>query len=219
MTAEPRTIPPPSPPGPRSLPDVVSGGLLSLGVGALSGAVAGFLWGGIGGRVAMRILFLTSDPSVRGLTSDDGFTIGQISAASIFLIGAMTILGAMLGAGYGLVRMLLRNPTWLNATGVAVALGAGAGSVIVSPDGIDFRVLEPLWLAVGLFVALPAAWAFTVTVLTERLIHHPALVGDQARGVDDRPLGRFGSAVVWTGLTTITVLGIIDLVNDIDVLL
>lgn len=219
MTGELPTIPAPSPTRPKPLPDVMSGILLSLGAGALSGAVAGFLWGGIGGRVAMRILFLTSDDAVRGLTSDDGFTIGQISGASTFLFVAMTLLGGILGSGYGLVRMLLRSPTWVNATGVAVAVGAGAGAVIVSPDGIDFRVLEPLWLAVALFVVLPAAWGATVTVMTERLVHHPTLVGGQVRGVDDRPLRRFGDLIAWAGLTAITVFGIVDLVSDLDALL
>lgn len=218
MSGVPPTIPAPIPPRSAPLPDVVAGALLSAGAAALSGAVAGFLWGGIGGRIAMRVLFLTSDPAVRGLTSDDGFTIGRITGASIFLIVAMTLLGGILGAGYGLVRMLLRSPMWVNAAGVAVAMGAGAGSVIVSPDGIDFRVLEPLWLAVALFVFLPAAWGATVAVMTERLVHHRTFVGDQARGIDNRPLRRYGDLLAWTALATITVLGIVDLVNDLEAL-
>lgn len=218
-TTTPAPTPAPSPDRSATLPDVVAGTLVSVGVAALSGAVAGFLWGGIGGRIAMRILFLTSDSAVRGLTSDDGFTIGRISAASIFLLVAMTILGAILGAGYGVIRMLLRSPTWVNAAGVAIALGAGAGAVIVSPDGIDFRVLEPLWLAVALFVFLPAAWGATVAALTERLVHHPAFVSDQVRGIDDRPLRHVGDVIAWAGLTAITLFGIIDLVNDLDALI
>jgi len=46
---------------------------------ALAGGIAGFVWGGVGGRVAMRIVFLTSDDTVRGVISDDGFEIGRIS--------------------------------------------------------------------------------------------------------------------------------------------
>ena len=61
---------------------------------------AGFLVGGVGGRLAMFILRLTSDDSVRGIESDDGFTIGQISAQSFFLIAATTLLGTLLAFGY-----------------------------------------------------------------------------------------------------------------------
>ena len=38
---------------------------------------------GIGGRIAMRVVFLTSNERVRGVTSDDGFEIGTFSAATI----------------------------------------------------------------------------------------------------------------------------------------
>lgn len=180
----------------------------------------GFLWGGIGGRVAMRILFLTSNPAVRGMTSDDGFKIGQISAASIFLIIAMTLVGGILGAGYGLLRMALSGPTWLRAVGMAIAIGAGAGGgLIVSPEGVDFRVLEPLWLSVALFIALPAAWGASVVAFTERLLRHPALLGDHGPDIDARPLGRYGGLVTWAGLGTITALGVVDLLNDLNALI
>ena len=49
-------------------------------------AVAGLVWGGIGGRIAMRVVFLSSNDGVRGLTSDDGFEIGTISSATMFLL-------------------------------------------------------------------------------------------------------------------------------------
>lgn len=210
-------IPPPKPPRPAALPDFVSGVAVSDAAAVLCGAAAGFVWGGIGGRIAMRVLFLTSDDAVRGMTSDDGFKIGQISAASVFLLIAMTVLGGILGAGYGLLRMALRSPIWVTATGVAIALGAGVGGgLIVSPDGVDFRVLEPLWLAVALFVFLPAVWGATVAVTTERLLHHPSIASYDVGGIDARPLGRYGDLVAWAGLATITVLGLVNLVNDLN---
>ncbi len=86
--------------------------LTSAGIGCLAGAIAGFLWGGIGGRIAMRVVFLTSNDSVRGLTSDDGFEIGKISGATILLLIFTTILGAIAGFLYGLLRMVTAGPTW-----------------------------------------------------------------------------------------------------------
>ena len=49
-------------------------------VGTAAGAIAGLLIGGIGGRLAMLLLRLTSDEIVLGLTSDDGFEIGVVTA-------------------------------------------------------------------------------------------------------------------------------------------
>ena len=43
------------------------------------GAVGGAIVGGLGGRIAMRILVLTSDEAVKGVTSDDGFQIGRFT--------------------------------------------------------------------------------------------------------------------------------------------
>ena len=191
--------------------------MVSVSVGAIAGAMAGLLWGGIGGRLAMRILFLTSSEMVAGLISDDGFEIGRISASTIFLLLTMTLAGGFLGCGYGLARMLMRGPVWLIAVAVAVTLGAAVGGgVIVSADGIDFRFLTPLWLAVGMFVFLPAAWGFTVVVITERLLHHGNLFPEPLPGVDARPLGIVGDVIVWGLMFALTVAGTLDLLQDLE---
>jgi hypothetical protein len=46
----------------------------TLAAGVSSGSVAGLLIGGVGGRLAMFVLRLTSDPALRGAKTDDGFT-------------------------------------------------------------------------------------------------------------------------------------------------
>ena len=56
----------------RTLEPVVRLVSATIFIGAISGAVIG----GLGGRLVMRILLLTSDDTVRGVTSDDGFEIG-----------------------------------------------------------------------------------------------------------------------------------------------
>jgi hypothetical protein len=43
----------------------------------------------VGGRLAMLLLRLTSDPVLRGVSTDDGFTIGRFSAQTIFLLPNM----------------------------------------------------------------------------------------------------------------------------------
>jgi hypothetical protein len=130
--------------------------LLRLAVGAAVGLVAGALIGGVCGRAAMLILRLTSPSSVRGIESDDGFEIGAFTGDTLFLVALTTFAGAFLGAAYVAVRR------WLPGSGrpaiTAVVLGAVGGAAVIEPGGVDFTLLEPLWLAVALFVALPAAF-------------------------------------------------------------
>lgn len=142
-----------------------------FGAAALGGLAAGFLVGGIGGRLAMFILRLTSSDSVVGIESDDGFTIGRISSDSIFLIGATTLIGTLLAFGYLLVRRWL--PEGQRPLQAAVFFGLIGGAAVIKPDGVDFTFLDPLWLAIALFVALPAAYGWYMAWIVEGLIARP----------------------------------------------
>ena len=194
---------------------VIDALLTSAGIGAMAGTLAGFFWGGVGGRVAMRILFLTSDERVQGITSDDGFEIGVISGATVFLLIFTSILGAIAGLLYGLIRMLLRGPRWGVAIAVGITAAAGEGAVLVNTDGIDFRILEPLWLAVGLFLLIAAAWGVTVVVLTDRLLRPGTVFRTLPSQIDMKYWGTIGSTVGWLALAAITTLGIIDIARDV----
>ncbi len=69
----------------------------TLASGVLSGFVCGVVIGGVGGRLAMLLLRLTSDPTLRGVQTDDGFTIGRFSAETLFLLGVTAGLGILGG--------------------------------------------------------------------------------------------------------------------------
>ena len=139
-----------------------------LSRGLCWGLVAGAAIGGVGGRLAMLVLRLTSDDSVRGVKSDDGFVIGRFSSETIFLV----VLAALLGAIGGLVYLLVRE--WLPGNWRAVAFGVLCatvmGSSIISSDGTDFTALSPLSLAVAMFVLIPAAYGVVASLLVERSI-------------------------------------------------
>jgi hypothetical protein len=141
-----------------------------LGVAAAAGGLTGALVGGIGGRLAMLLLRLTSDPSLHGLDTDDGFTIGIVSSETTFLVMFAAVVGVVGGLVYLLVRM------WLPARRRALLFGAltglVGGAIVIRPGGVDFTVLEPLSLAVVLFVALPVAYGVAVSTLTERWLPH-----------------------------------------------
>ncbi len=195
--------------------DVAAGSAASLVMGVVAGGLAGFVWGGVGGRIAMRVIFLTSNERVRGLTSDDGFEIGRLSFDSLSLLISLTVVGAFLGGGYGVLRMFLQGPVWLLSVGMAVMVGAAGGALVVNADGIDFRLLEPLSLAVAMFVALPALWGATVPVVTEGLLSIRKLFPERPVGIDAKPFGRVGSLLGWGAILALTVLGVVDLVDDL----
>lgn len=179
---------------------------------SLAGAISGFVWGGVGGRIAMRVVFLTSDDSVRGVTSDDGFKVGELSLLTIELLILTGVLGAIAGAMFGLLRFLIAGPQWLVATGVGLATALAAGAGIVHTGGIDFTVLGPLWLTVGLFVLIPGIWGVSVVILTDFLLESPAVSAPTP--TDQIDSGLFG-AIGWLILLGLMILGISDLASDI----
>jgi hypothetical protein len=185
----------------------------SVGIAAGVGAAAGLVWGGIGGRIAMRVVFLTSNERVRGLTSDDGFEIGTFSGATFALLILTTVVGGMAGFGVGIIRMVTSGPTWAVAIGTAVASASIAGAIIVHTDGVDFRLLDPLWLTVGLFVLIPGLWGATVVVATEGLMR-----SDLGKGLPTRVHRRYWGAIGWMFLVAITTIGIHGLVEDVTTL-
>lgn len=141
-------------------------------VGTAAGVIAGFLVGGIGGRLAMLLLRLTSSDIVIGVTSDDGFEIGVVSTQTFNLLFLTTALGAANGALYAALRetipVRLRLPLW---AGFAALAG---GANFVHEDGVDFTLVSPALLAIALFVLLPGAAAALVVLLVERWSGRPA---------------------------------------------
>lgn len=151
-----------------------------LGSGLIAGIAGGFLIGGVGSRLAMFVLRVTSGPSVVGLISDDGFEIGRVSTDSLFLL----LFGTTLGAAVGLLYLLTRAwiPPRFRTLCFGILGGLVGGSAIVHAEGIDFRLLEPVWLAVVMFVVIPAAGAAAIAAAVE------ALLTRRQSGSGQRPL-------------------------------
>ena len=139
-----------------------------LSRGLLGGLICGVVIGGVGGRLAMFVLRLTSDDSLRGAETDDGFIIGSFTGDTLFLVIATGLLGAAGGLVYLGVRGWFPRP-W-RAVAYALLGATFGGTVIIEPGGVDFTELEPLSLAVAFFVVLPAAYGAAVSVVTERLL-------------------------------------------------
>lgn len=132
------------------------------------GLIAGLLVGGVGSRVAMLVLRLTSPESVVGVESDDGFRIGKMTLGGTYSLLVVGVAFGTLGAAlYRLLAPWLIGPTWFRSLTTALGCGAVVGSMLVHTDGIDFHLLEPTWLAISLFVAVPAAFGAVVGPITE----------------------------------------------------
>lgn len=137
-----------------------------VSIGVSTAFVAGLLIGGVGGRLAMFVLRLTSSPSLHGVETDDGFTIGEFSLATLFLLLVTAAIGVLAGLVYLVIRTWLpgRWRPWLfGAFG-----GLVGGALLIQPDGLDFRLLEPLPLAIAFFIAIPAGCGFAISASVER---------------------------------------------------
>lgn len=138
-----------------------------VAVGLVAGSLAGAVIGGIGGRLVMLVLRLTTPDLPVGLISDDGFEIGVFDLRqSLGLYAGMAAIGAGFGLLYAAVRGLLPRRARIVLFGLfGAALG---GANFVHTDGVDFALLEPRWFAVASFVALPGLAAAAIAALVER---------------------------------------------------
>jgi hypothetical protein len=142
----------------------------SLRVITVAGIGAGVLLVGVGGRLAMFILRLTSPVGVIGVTSDDGFVIGRFTLSGTY---NLLVLGAGVGiigaAAYTMVSPWLLGPLWFRRFTTGAASAAVGGSMLLHADGVDFTLLGPTWLAITLFVALPGLFGLLIGPVVDRV--------------------------------------------------
>ena len=184
----------------RTTIEDVAGPAATLGAGVTAGFLAGVLIGGIGGRIAMLVLRLTSDPRLHGIATDDGFTIGRVSAETLFLLGVTAGLGMAGGLLYLVVRRWIPAPARIPVMVVFFALVGGAG--VVRPSEVDFSLLAPLPLAIALFIAIPAGYGAAMPLLTERLLRESSILRRE----------RWGAVVGLLPLVLMNIVGILILV-------
>ena len=130
------------------------------------GALAGAIVGGLGGRIAMRVLFLTSDDAVKGVTSDDGFEIGRFTLTNtVGLVIVTTFIGVLAALLYLVAHPFVARWGRARVPAIAIFYGVVGGAMLVHTDGVDFRLLEPAVLAIALFVAISAGFGAVVAHL------------------------------------------------------
>lgn len=143
----------------------------TLATVTLVGLGCGILTVGVLSRLAMFLL-AELNPLATGVTSDDGFVMGQftVSGSLNLLLVAGPVFG-VIGAGfYVALRGLRIGPAWFRLLSISVGPAVVVGAVVVHTTGVDFVLLDPVWLAMSLFVLLPATYAALLSVVAERLL-------------------------------------------------
>ena len=145
--------------------------LRTLATVTIVGVGCGVFVVGVLSRLAMFLL-IRLNPEAAGLTSDDGFVMGQVTlSGSLNLAVIAGPLFGILGAGFYIAfRGLMVGPQWFRLLSFSLGPAVVVASIVVHPTGVDFRELEPLWLAVTLFVLIPAVYVVLLVLIVERVL-------------------------------------------------
>ena len=175
LAVEPPLTPGPAAAGPTDAPPggrVVRSYLWYVAVAMASGATAGILAAGAGGRLVMRLLAVTAGADAQGQITEAEEIVGRITVDGT--IGFVLFTGLFLGLPSAAGYLLLRR--WLPA-GRAAGLAYGALLLVVAGTRLeplrrgnpDFDLVGPGWVSVIAFTALVVFHGALVVALAGRL--------------------------------------------------
>jgi hypothetical protein len=147
-----------------------AGTLRALGGCVLAGLLVGVVVAGLGSRLVMRIL-AAATPEATGIFTEAGNRVGEITAGGT--VALLLFVGIPVGLGAGVVVFAVRR--WLPARApwrglvLSLVLLAAFGTTVLEPENIDFRLLPPAGLAVGLFGTLFLLAGLSLAPLADRL--------------------------------------------------
>jgi hypothetical protein len=174
------------PTGAPSVGLVVRRYLWYLAVAMASGATAGILAAGAGGRLVMRLLAVTAGADAQGRITEAEEIVGRITVDGT--IGFVVFTGLFVGLPSAAGYLLLRR--WL-PPGRAAGLAYGALLLVVAGTRLeplrrgnpDFDLVGPGWLAVVAFTALVVFHGMLIAALAGRLSRAVPLLASQPRAV------------------------------------
>jgi hypothetical protein len=175
LVVEPPPVPASDGAGPTDPPPVslvVRRYLWYLAVALLSGAAAGILAAGAGGRLVMRLLAVTAGADAQGQITEAEEIVGRITVDGT--IGFVVFTGLFFGPVSGAAYLLLRR--WLPA-GRAGGLAFGALLLVVASTRLeplrrsnpDFDLVGPGWVSLVAFTVLVVFHGMLVATLAGRL--------------------------------------------------
>ena len=148
----------------------------------LAAMTAGITVAGIGGRIAMRISAIAAGPGMRGVSTDAGNRVGEITfGGSVAFVLFTGIFG---GLAAGILLIAVRN--WLPASGRGL-LGGGfllaVGGTTVVHANRDFLILDPALLNIVMYSGIIVGVGWAAMVLASRIANrfeHPVGRSDYA---------------------------------------
>ncbi len=155
----------------------------------IAGVVTGFIVGGIGGRLLMRISAVAAPDRVMGATTEGGNRVGEITLGGT--IGLLIFVGIGFGV-IGAIGFLISEP-WLTRAGrwhglafggFLLAIGSRAG---LNADNFDFFIVGNQELNVAMFLALFLAFGLLMPPIIGRLERRLPAIDPNRPGV-----GAFG---------------------------
>jgi hypothetical protein len=143
----------------------------TVAAGAIGGGLVGLLTGGVLGRILMRVLAVTSPKHLEDRLTDDMQPVGQISLGGTLQLFVTTIaLGAIAGLVYLWVRRVLPPSSRGRAGFFALFVGSVGGAFLVHDHpSFDYSALEPEWLSVLSFLAIPTLYGVLAPTVIDRL--------------------------------------------------
>jgi hypothetical protein len=189
LAVEPPPTLEPATAGPTDVPPVglvVRRYLWYVTVAMASGATAGILAAGAGGRLVMRLLAVTAGADAQGQITEAEEIVGRITVDGT--IGFVVFTGLFLGLPSAAGYLLLRH--WLPA-GRAAGLAYGALLLVVAGTRLeplrrgnpDFDLVGPGWVSVIAFTALVVFHGALVVALAGRLSRAVPLPTAQPRAI------------------------------------
>jgi hypothetical protein len=163
-----------------------------------AGTAAGVLAAGAGGRLAMRLLAVTS-PQSHGEITEGTATIGEITVGGTlsFFAFAGVAAGMLSALLYVLVGSLLPRGRAGGVTlGLLLLVLAGARFEPLRADNFDFNLVGPDWLSLLSFAALAVFQGMLICALAARLNLHPLPVGRTSGGMRAVTAARVAAGVV-----------------------
>lgn len=121
----------------------VAGVARAMAVATVGGGLSGLLVGGLGGRLAMRLLAVTSPSAAHGGITDDDAIVGVVSFTGSVALALFTLqAGALGGLVLLLARRVLPGSPGARAAGSALLTGTLGGAAFV-PGYASVRPCSP----------------------------------------------------------------------------
>lgn len=142
-----------------------------VGIGTLSGLIAGIIMGGIGGRVVMRIIAVAGGSAIAGQITENGNIVGEVTAGGTLevLVFGGVLFGVLGGILYVAIGRWLPGSTRWKGLAFGTVLLLTFGSILIQGDAkSDFSRFVPL-LSTGLFASLFLLFGLAIVPITQRV--------------------------------------------------